>query len=197
VLRFTVRPTIQQNFSELKLEMEKYTVRRDDTFTTYYTNRGEGIEYSVLSNGMLNSVSYLPSSGNDDLRCSGFVPQDGSLGNYVRFDEYGDLDFKSETGRLDTFAVALDQTANSRGYILVYAGKVACADEARTRADRARRYLIDKRGLRPTRIVAVDGGYRETFSVELYVLPQNADPPAIVPTVAPSQVRIVTSRRCR
>ena len=196
VLSFTVRPTVQSKFSELKLEMDKYTVRRDDTFTSYYANRAEGIEYSVLANGLVNSVSYVPSRGDDGLRCSGFPTQDGSLMNYSRFDEYGDLDFNTEKARLDTFAIALHQTARLKGYIVVYAGRVACMDEARSRANRARGYLVRKRELRPTRIVAIDGGHRERFSVELYALPENADPPTIVPTIGQSEVRIVKARRC-
>jgi len=197
VLRFTVRPTGQQNFWELKLDVARYSVRRDDTFTTYYANRTDGIEYAVLSNGMVNSVSYIPSSGDDGLRCPGFAPPGRSLTNYMRFDDYGDLDFKTETGRLDTFAIKLQEKPNLKGYIVVYAGKIACLNEAGSRAKRARGYLITKRALRPTQIVAVDGGYREKFSVELYALPQNADPPNIDPTLAPSEVRIVRSRRCR
>jgi hypothetical protein len=196
VLSFTVRPTVQQHFSELKLKIEEYTVRRDDTFTTYYANRSEGIEYAVSSDGMINSVSYIPSSGDNGLRCSGFPGQDGSVTNHTRFDEYGDLDFNSETGRLDTFAMALDRTANLKGYIVVYAGKIACPNQARSRANRARTYLINKRGLNPTRIFAIDGGYRERFSVELYALPENAGPPNIVPTIARSEVKMVKSQRC-
>jgi len=195
VLRFTVRPTVQQH-SKSKLELENYTVRRDDTFTTYYANRSEGIEYAVSSDGMINSVSYIPSSRDDGLRCSGYPRQDGSVTNHDRFDEYGDLDFNSERGRLDTFAIALDRTAKLKGYIVVYAGKVACTNEARSRANRARAYLINKRALSPTRISAIDGGYRERFSVELYALPENADPPNIVPTIAPSEVKIVKNQRC-
>lgn len=196
VLRFTVRPTVQQRFSELKLKIDTYTVRRDDTFTTYYANRIEGIEYAVSSDGMINSVSYIPSSRDNGLRCSGFPEQDGSVTNYNRFDEYGDLDFNSETGRLDTFAIELDRTAKLKGYIVVYAGKVACPDEAKSRANRARAYLINKRALSPTQVLAIDGGYRERFSVELYALPENADPPNIVPTMAPSEVKIVKNQRC-
>lgn len=195
ILRFTVRPTVQQNFSDLQLDIERYTVRRDDTFTTYYANREEGIEYAVLPNGIVNSVSYVPSTRDDGLGCSGFAPQAG-LTNYVPFDGYGDLDFNTERGRLDTFAIALDQRANLTGYIVVYAGKVACPEEAKSRGNRARAYLISKRGLRPTRVVAVDGGYRKNFSVELYAVPQNADPPRSLPTLAPSEIRIVKSRRC-
>lgn len=192
VLRFTVRPIIQQKFSEL---IERYTFRRDDTFTTYYANREEGIEYAVLPNGIIDSVSYVPSTRDDGLVCSGFAPQFG-LTNYVPFDQYGALDFNVETGRLDTFAIALAQRADLTGYIVVYAGEIACPEEAKFRGNRARAYLIRKRRLEATRIVAVDGGYRKKFSVELYAVPQNADPPRSAPTLAPSEVRIVKSRRC-
>ncbi len=197
VLRLTVRSTAQQHFSELKVEIAKYTVRRDDTFTTYFANRDEGIEYAVLSNGIVNSVSYIPSSADDGLRCSGFSVADTGITNYGRFDEYGDLDFRSETGRLDSFAIALNQATNVKGYIVVYAGRSACPNEARTRANRARSYLINKRGLKPTRIETIDGGYRESFLVELYALPQGADTPNIGPTLDPSKVRIDKNRHCR
>ena len=196
VLRFHVRPTVRQHLSELKLDIEKYTVSRDDTFTTYYANRSEGIEYAVSSDGIVNSVSYIPSSGDDGLRCSGFPRQDRSIPNQVRFDDYGDLDFKSETGRLDTFAIALGRAANLKAYIVVYAGKIACPNEAKSRAHRARAYLVNKRGVSPALISAIDGGHRERLSVELYALPQNADPPNIVPTIASSEVKIVKNQRC-
>ena len=197
VLRLTVRSTAQQHFSELKVEIAKYTVRRDDTFTTYYVNQEEGIEYAVLSNGVVNSISYIPSNADDSLRCSGFSIADRGITNYGRFDEYGDLDFRSETGRLDSFAIALNQATKLKGYILVYAGKVACPNEARKRANRARSYLINKRGLKPTQIEIIDGGYRQSFLVELYALPQGAAAPNIGPTLDPSKVQIVKSQHCR
>ena len=195
VLSLHVRSDKQQQLSELKLDMKNYTVRRDDTFTTYYANRAEGIEYAVSSDEVVNSVSYVPSSGDSALRCAGFPKQDGSLTNHHRFDEYGDLDFNSEKKRLDTFAITLDR-ANLDGYIVVYAGKVACINEATFRANRAKSYLINERGISPTRISAIDGGFRDKFSVELYALPQNVDPPDSVPTIAPSEVKIVKTRRC-
>jgi len=68
--------------------------------------------------------------------------------------------------------------------------------EAKSRGNRARAYLINKRALSPTRIVAIDGGYREKFSVELYALPENANPPDIVPTLAPREVKIIKNRIC-
>lgn len=195
VLSFTVRPMIQQKLSNLKLEIGRYTVRRDDAFTTYYANREEGMEYAVLPNGMVNSVTYVPSSRDYGLGCSRLTPQ-ASLMGYVPFDEYGDLDFNAETGRLDTFAIALAQKANLTGYIIVYAGNVACPKEAKSRGNRAKAYLIKKRGVTPTRIVTIDGGYRKRFSVELYALPENAESPQAVPTLMPGDVKIIKNRRC-
>jgi len=195
VLRLTMYPGSQQRFADLKLDLTKYTARRDDTFTTYYASRSEGIEYAVSSDGMVSSVSYIPASGNDHLRCNGFPQLDASIADHITFDEYGDLDFDNEVARLDSYAFAL-KSRNLNSYIVVYAGPVACPHEARSRANRARAYLINKRGLNPARITAIDGGHREQFVLRLYALPQGSDPPNLLTTIASSEARIVRNRRC-
>jgi len=197
VLRFTIRPTVQQQrFEEMKLDLAKYSLRHDDTFTTYYANRSGGIEYAVSSDGLVSSISYIPSSDDDHLRCNGFPQEDGSLTDHISFDEYGDLDFGTETGRLDNLAIALYRNPKFKAYIVVYAGEVACPHEARSRALRARAYLINKYGVSAARVSAIDGGHREQFLVRLYAVPQVDDPPTIVPTIASNEVKPIRNRRC-
>jgi hypothetical protein len=196
VLRLTVRRTEDQLFSDLRLDVTNYRVRRDDTFTTYYANQQAGIEYAVSSNGRISSISYVPSTEDARLRCSGFSPQDGSFQNHMRFDEYGKLAFDKETARLDSFAIMLDQQPDLMAYVIVYAGKVSCLREARLRAERAKNYLVKKRGLANNRIVSIDGGYRENLTVELYALPGGVGPPDVVSTVSTRDVRLLRTRRC-
>jgi hypothetical protein len=141
------------------------------------------MEYSVTTDGRISAITYTPNTNDNHLRCVGFPLHDGSFTEYTPFDQYGELDFNSERGRLDNFAVTLDRAGNLKGYIVVYAGKIACVDEARYRGNRARAYLINKRALAQARITVIDGGYRERFLVELFGLPQNAEPPTAVPTI--------------
>ncbi len=197
LLRLTIRSKTQKRFSDLNLDLSKYEFRQDDTFTKYYSSRQEGIEYSVLPDGSINAISYVPSTKDLYLRCAGFPLTDGSFTSYQIFDQYGNVEFNTELGRLDSFAVTLLRPTNLKGYIVVYAGRTACLGEASFRANRAKKYLITKRGLDPSRVVTIDGGYREEVSVELYAIPQDANPPDVVPTIAQSEVRIVRGKRCR
>jgi hypothetical protein len=197
VLRITVLPKVVQKFSDLKIDMDKYITRRDDTATAYYASKEDGVEYEVSTEGTINSVSYFPSTKDSNLRCAGFPMDDGTVIRYYPFDKYSDLNFEREKDRLDRLAIRLGQDLDNVAYIVVYAGEKACADEAKLRANRAKQYLVRKRGLSEERVVAIDGGYRETLSVELYVVPQTAPPPNIVPTISPSEVKIIDCNRMR
>ncbi|MBV8857759.1 MAG: hypothetical protein JOZ02_12560, partial [Acidobacteria bacterium] len=52
-------------------------------------------------------------------------------------------------------------------------------------------------GITADRIVTVDGGYREELTVELWVVPSGATPPAASPTVDPSEVKPARAPRRR
>ncbi len=109
-----------------------------------------------------------------------------------KFDEYGNIAFNDEKARLDNFAIQLQNEPGSQGYIIAYAGRRARAGEAQARADRAKDYLVNTRGIDPGRIVTVDGGYREDLTVELWIVPSGAIAPTAAPTLQPSDVTIIT-----
>jgi hypothetical protein len=69
--------------------------------------------------------------------------------------------------------------------------------EAQWRAERAKRYLVRKGGFDPNRIVTIDGGYRETYMIELYLVRIGLAPPVASPTVNPDDVNIIGRRRKR
>jgi hypothetical protein len=197
VLSLTVRSNIQLEFKTLNLDLKRYEVREDDTFTKYFSNRDDGIEYAVTPEGKISSIKYTPNTKDNQLRCAGFPLHDGSFTGYTPFDQYSNLDFNSEIARLDNFAVMLGRDETLKGYIVVYAGKIACLHEATYRGNRARAYLINNRTIAPTRITVIDGGYRQRSQVELYGLPQNAAPPIAFPTISSNQAKIVKNNRCR
>ena len=119
-----------------------------------------------------------------------------------KFDEYGDIAFNDEKARLDNFAIELQNSPGSTGYIIAYGGrKPRRANEAQARADRAKDYLVNTRQIDSGRIVTVDGGYREDLTVELWICPTGAQTPAATPTVDASEVmmkgRVKTSRTRR
>ena len=66
--------------------------------------------------------------------------------------------------------------------------------EAGARAACARDYLIKKHHIQADRIHAIDGGYRETFEVELYVEEKDGSIPLATPSVRPSGVKITQQK---
>lgn len=197
VLSLTVRSKNKQRFSDLNLDLGKYVLRQDDTMTRYYTNKDAGIEYEVSTEGTINSVSYIPSAKDSHLRCSGFPAYAGSSISYRPFDKYSNIPFNDAKARLDSFAIQLHQNPTAIGYIMVYAVRRAHVGEAHAQAERAKNYLINVRGLDAARVVTIDGGHQEEFTVELYVVPRGAPAPTATPTVAPGEVQIIKAVTAR
>ena len=93
----------------------------------------------------------------------------------VKFDEYGNIKFNDEKARLDNYAIQLQNQPGSQGYIIAYG---SCEGEAQARADRAKDYLVNTRGIDAGRLVTIDGGCMSELKVELWVVPTGATAPA-------------------
>jgi hypothetical protein len=107
-----------------------------------------------------------------------------------RFDEFPSIAFDDDKARLDNLAIELQNNPGAQGYIIAYAGRRRPAGEADRMGTRAVNYLVDKRGISRSRLVFVNGGYRETDAFELWLVPQGAEPPRPTPTAtAPDATR--------
>jgi hypothetical protein len=106
------------------------------------------------------------------------------------FDSYGALTWEKEKAHLDNFAIALQQDQALVGVIVVYAGRRSCANEARDRAIRAKKYLTQTRGVEPNRIKWIDGGFCETLTVILQPVPSGAPELTASPTLKASEVQV-------
>jgi hypothetical protein len=93
----------------------------------------------------------------------------------TKFDEYGDIRFNDEKARLDNYAIQLQNSPGAQGYIIAYGN---CEGAAQARADRAKDYLVNTRGIDAGRLVTIDGGCRSDLTVELWIVPTGATPPA-------------------
>ena len=107
----------------------------------------------------------------------------------TQFDTYGRIARNDEKARLDNFAVALQNDPGATGYIIAYGGRRGPAGEAQTRADFAKNYLVNSRGIDATRLVTLDGGFREEATTELWLVPSGASPPTASPNVDASEVQ--------
>jgi K319-like protein len=99
------------------------------------------------------------------------------------FDEYGNIRFNDEKARLDNYAIQLQNQTGAQGYIIAYG---TCEGEGQARADRAKNYLVNTRGIEAGRITTVDGGCRADLTVQLWIVPTGATPPAADTTNAVS-----------
>jgi hypothetical protein len=100
-----------------------------------------------------------------------------------KFDEYSDLRFNDEKARLDNLAIQLQQDPTAQAYYVVFG---SCDTEGAARSTRAVDYLVNNRGIDRGRITVVDGGCRETLTVELWICPQGAGAPAATNTATVS-----------
>ncbi len=106
-------------------------------------------------------------------------------------DSYGKVSWEEEKARLDNFAAHLQENPDDTGYIFVYAGRRACPGEAQTHAIRAKKYVVEVRGIEASRVVWRDGGYRENFSVGLHLSPSGMAELPVVPTIDQNEVEIL------
>lgn len=162
-----------------------------------FINEEEGLVIRTR-NGIVEEMVYVASAV-DRPRCSDYY---SNLESFVRagfikcglrtkFDEYGDLSFSDEKARLDNFAIQLLNDADTRGHIVVYAGRKALVAEAQVRGNRAKHYLLSVREVSPERLIIVDGGHHEDLTVELWILPAELAAPEPMPTVAARDVEII------
>ena|SRR6185503_5272247 len=102
-----------------------------------------------------------------------------------KLDSYNEIQHsEGEMWHIEDFLMpALSGDPESRVYIIAYGGRATEPGKARRYAVRAKNWLVNYRGIDPRRIVALDGGRREDFVVELWLVPKDAKPPEPSPTI--------------
>ncbi len=98
----------------------------------------------------------------------------------IKFDEFESKAFDDDKARLDLFAVQLQNSPDSQGYIIMYQGTDTNSVRNRnvdTLSKRTMDYLVNARGIDPSRIVITKGGARPTTVYELWLIPPGAKTP--------------------
>jgi len=111
------------------------------------------------------------------------------------FDECNNCTFDDQKARLDNLAVELQNDPSTRGYIIAYGGRMSPLGQVEKLMTRARDYLVTQRGIDASRLVIVNGGFREEDSVELWIVPSGAAAPQPTPTVQAGEVNPGKRRR--
>jgi len=108
------------------------------------------------------------------------------------FDEYGRICWEDEKARLDNFAIQLlNANPTTLGHIIVYDGQRACRGEAVARAMRAKKYLVEYRGVPADRVVWRWGGYLGFLTTTLVIHPAGAEIWPFTPSLSRDEVTFV------
>jgi hypothetical protein len=124
-------------------------------------------------------------------------PPDVACGGMQRFMEHGNVRWSDERAVLDHLADSFRKSKNQLIYFLIYPGQDSCKDEARLRAQRAKRYLVQHHKISRADIEWKSGGFRQELSVVILLLPKDKPlpEPSTFVTMDPTEVRL--SRRCK
>lgn len=117
-------------------------------------------------------VEGLPPECDRTESCSFSLEICGLLTEARKFDEYGEVSWINEETRLSNFEIQLRQEPGAQGYVIIYSPR-----RVKPRIARVRKFLIEKRGLEPSRLELIDGGYHKKTKVELWLRPTGASPP--------------------
>lgn len=114
------------------------------------------------------------------------------------FDECDNCTFDDQKARLDNLAVELQNDPTTTAYIIAYGGRNSPIGQVEVLMKRARGYLTNERAIDGSRLVVINGGFRESDNVELWLVPRGAAAPRATPTVQAGEVKPTgTTRRRR
>ena len=124
-------------------------------------------------------------------------PVDNPCGGIPRWSEHSNLRWRDERARLDNLASQFRKSPDHVIHFLVYGGMHSCKDEARLRALRAKKYLVQHHSIPPKSISWRDGGFRQELRVEIWLLRQDQPlpEPSTFLTIDPADVK--SPRKCK
>ncbi|HWS85793.1 MAG TPA: hypothetical protein VN282_02285 [Pyrinomonadaceae bacterium] len=109
--------------------------------------------------------------------------QDAQTAEARKVDEYGRIGHCDMTARLDNFAVELQNDPGAKAVLVGYDPKGKGRGRAGWNLKVGRYYLVNARGIEPSRVAVVNGGSREgdEAATELWLVPEGAEPPLKLP----------------
>jgi hypothetical protein len=142
-----------------------------------YIDDKEGIAYVTYEDRV--DMVYYYSSAEDRHLCPRYVedPEEfiqRRVHFYPTVDVYGVLPFSDERGRLHLFGLELQKAKNSKGYIVVHPGGSITEKEAKTRGERALKFLNSKLKFPKDKLELMIGPKLDHFRVRLEMYPKGA-----------------------
>ncbi|PYS66903.1 MAG: hypothetical protein DMF69_24710, partial [Acidobacteria bacterium] len=178
-----MRSNTDQVFSEMHIDTANFT---------YYADRIEGIQFTVSSEGVLSSTQYFPAAADARLRCKCSPPSDESVFRGEVWDSFEGISIENAFARLDNFAIQLTNSPKDwKGHVIIYSPIRVGRTRAAGYRTRISNWLIVKRQIDSRRVAIIDGGHREQFAGELYLLPPAVAVPPPLPTIGSCVPKLV------
>lgn len=124
-----------------------------------------------------------------------------------KVDEFGITNCDDWMARSENLSSKIREDESSLGYIVYYGGRVNIQPygswytrrlprrgEAFARAAAIKSRYIDSFGIDGNRIILLNGGYRENWTVELWLVPKGSRPPPPTPSLKESEIRFRKGR---
>jgi hypothetical protein len=186
---------VNLKFSDLRIDESNFSKTYDDATYTYYANRKEGVQYIVSYEGDVRDIKYFPSSDDVNLRCKCFPLDDGSVFRGISWDSFEGISMDNMFVRLDNYVIQLQNLdADWNGHVITYSPLRAGRSKASAFRKRIYDWLTVKRGFDQRGITVIDGGHRERFAAELYLLPPGVSVPSPLPTIGSCDTKRVYRR---
>ncbi|MCB1023983.1 MAG: hypothetical protein KDB79_06330 [Acidobacteria bacterium] len=205
LLELSVPPGAEDTkmFNDRKLDKRNLSFTSNDAFYGSWTDAQAGIQFSTSPYQELTGIRYIPKRSDNNLRCDGF-PKFTPEGHHYpgwQFDlasnKYDEQDILERIySRLGTF---LGQTVESRnthkGYILVYFDNKLSLKRYRSLVGKFEKYIFKDWKIQKGEIAIIEGGLRNIAEIELYILPNEWEPPAPNPTFPSPQFMRAKKKR--
>jgi hypothetical protein len=105
-----------------------------------------------------------------------------------KYDEFPYLGpAKLEAVRLDEVAITLQNEPDAQGVVIFYLGRKGLPGAIQAWTKQTIGHLV-KRGIDRLRLISVDGGFRDSGMMEIFIVPAGATAPDPTPTVDPSEI---------
>jgi hypothetical protein len=199
-----VYPQPRPKLAELPVDISESTKYVDPSGVIHYNNDAEGFSVAVDPNEYeVKVIEYYPVVSDGHLRCPEAAARQREIERGESILRPPDVSYSDSLPDkkqlyLDVFADELKQSSpDSMVYIIGYAGQRARLGEAQKRADGAKSYLTQKRGIDLKRIVTIDGGYRHPAGVDLFIIRGGEPKPLSSPNVYPGNVEIIKPENAR
>ncbi len=184
-------PDCPLSWTDLNLDRGRFRRLNTHSLTSdsvIFADRSEGVWVSVFQ-GRVEAALYLPTAAEREQAGLYYVrPDTTELISGRGFSREGQTDciriadgwamtVWSTKAFLDRFALELGKDPTTRGYLITYGRCGRRYRDSRALGRRSLEYLVKQRGIDPTRVILVDGGYR----YDEFVIPAMATDPAYGP----------------